>query len=138
MGSNNNVKAAVTLSISMLHSSRPNSMSTGEVELAGTLRADGTVQLDQIPHFAPGRVTVVLRYEANTAQCLPLSDVFFGLMDEIWAGQKARGFVPRPVEDVEAEHQRLQAEAECEIEGAIRLQEESRRLRTQAEQRQSS
>lgn len=112
-------------------------MSSGEIEAAGTLRADGTVQLDQKPNLAPGRVIVLLRHEGQTAKSQPPGDVFFQLMDEIWAGQKARGFVPRAASDVENEHQRLQAEADEEIEAAIRLQEESRRLRAQAEERQS-
>jgi hypothetical protein len=62
-----------------------------------------------------------------------LGDAFFRLIDEIWTAQKARSFVPRTAEEVEAEHQQLQAEAEEEIEGAIRLQEESRKLRSQAD-----
>lgn len=114
-------------------------MSTGEVRLVGTLRPDGTVQLDQMPHLPPGRVTVVLSHETRQMpQDRPPCDAFFRLMDEIWAGQKARGFVPRAAEEVEADRQRLQAEAEGEIEDAIRLQEESRRLRAAAEERQSS
>ena len=113
-------------------------MSTGEVEVRGTLRADGSLQLDQTPNMLPGRVTVVLRRESQTATGQPLGGAFFQMMDEMWAGQKARGFVPRAVDEVETEHHRLQAEAEDEIEAAIRLQKESRRLRAQAEgERQS-
>jgi len=102
-------------------------MSAGEVEAAGTLTADGTVRLDQKPNLAPGRVTVVLRHEREPAEVHPPGQAFFRLMDEIWAGQKARGFVARAADEVQTEHQRLQAEAEEEIEAAIRLQEESRR-----------
>jgi hypothetical protein len=36
-------------------------MSLGEVVLGGTLKPDGTVELDQKPNLAPGRVQVVLR-----------------------------------------------------------------------------
>lgn len=113
-------------------------MNTAEVEMAGTLRADGTVQLDQKPNLAPGRVTVVLRQEQRTSVGQPPGETFFRLMDEIWAGQKARGFVPRAADDVASERHRLQAEAEEEIEEAIRLQEESRRLRAQAEEERQS
>jgi hypothetical protein len=42
-----------------------NSMGMSEVQVAGTLKADGTVQLDQKPLLAPGRVTVVLRHEVQ-------------------------------------------------------------------------
>lgn len=113
-------------------------MSMSEVEVAGTLRADGTVQLDQKPNIAPGRVTVVLRHETQAVKAQPPGDAFFQLMDEIWTGQKARGFVPRMVEEIRTEHHRLGAEAEEEIEAAIRLQEESRRLRAHAEEERQS
>jgi transposase len=36
-------------------------MSPNEVVVAGTLRADGTLDLDERPNLAPGRVVVVLR-----------------------------------------------------------------------------
>jgi hypothetical protein len=36
-------------------------MSLDETVVDGTLRSDGTVELDQKPNLAPGRVTVVLR-----------------------------------------------------------------------------
>ena len=43
--------------------------------------------------------------------------------------------LPDSVEEVEAERRQLRQEGEAEIEAAIRLQEESRRLRQQAEGR---
>ena len=39
-------------------------MSRTEVTVEGTLREDGTVELDAKPALPPGRVTVVLRQEA--------------------------------------------------------------------------
>jgi hypothetical protein len=39
-------------------------MSLHEVMVEGTLQPDGTLQLDEKPNLAPGRVTVVLRQEA--------------------------------------------------------------------------
>jgi hypothetical protein len=39
-------------------------MSLDEAVVEGTLRSDGTVELDQKPNLAPGRVTVVLRSHA--------------------------------------------------------------------------
>lgn len=113
-------------------------MSTGEVQVGGTLNDDGSLQLDQAPKMSPGRVTVILRREPETKCRQPLGEGFFQAMDQIWAGQKARGFVPRAAGDVDKEHQRLQAEAEEEIEAAIRLQDESRRLRAQAEEERQS
>jgi hypothetical protein len=55
------------------------------------------------------------------------------MIDEIWTGQHARGFLPRTSDEVETEDHRLQAAAGEEIEAAIRLQEESRRLRAKAD-----
>ena len=39
-------------------------MSLGEVVIEGTLKPDGTLELDQKPSLSPGRVTVVLRQES--------------------------------------------------------------------------
>jgi hypothetical protein len=38
-------------------------MSLEEIVVAGTLKPDGTLELDQKPSLAPGQVTVVLRQE---------------------------------------------------------------------------
>jgi len=103
-----------------------------EVVLEGTLKPDGTLELDQKPNLAPGRVTVVLRQGAET-KARPLDESFFQMMEGIWAGQKARGQVPRSEAEVEAERRRFREESEAEVEAAIRLQEESRRLRQQAD-----
>lgn len=42
-------------------------MSLQEVVIEGTLKPDGTLELDQRPNLAPGRVTVVLRQEKASA-----------------------------------------------------------------------
>ena len=42
-------------------------MSFTEVVVEGTLKPDGTLELDQKPGLPPGRVTVVLRQEAEPA-----------------------------------------------------------------------
>ena len=38
-------------------------MSLNETVIEGTLKADGTLELDEKPNLSPGRVTVVLRQE---------------------------------------------------------------------------
>ncbi|HEV3341327.1 MAG TPA: hypothetical protein VG125_13245 [Pirellulales bacterium] len=113
-------------------------MSPGEVMLGGTLKADGTLDLDQKPNLSPGRVIVVLRQESGTKAAEPLGAGFFQMMEEIWSGQQARRFVSRAVEEISAERNQLQAEAAREIEAAIRLQEESRRLREQSRSEEPS
>ena len=42
-------------------------MSLQEIVVAGTLKSDGTLELDRKPDLPPGRVTVVLRPESETA-----------------------------------------------------------------------
>jgi hypothetical protein len=42
-------------------------MSLQEIVIAGTLKPDGTLDLDQKLNLAPGRVTVVLRQESEAA-----------------------------------------------------------------------
>jgi len=108
-------------------------MSFGEIVIEGALRPDGTLELDQKPKLAPGRVTVVLRPGSETKGPRPLNDSFFQMMEEIWVGQQARGHVPRSVEEVEAERRQLRQDWDAEVDAATRLQQESRHLRQQAE-----
>jgi hypothetical protein len=42
-------------------------MSLNEFVVQGTLRPDGTLELDQKPDLSPGRVTVVLRQQPQTS-----------------------------------------------------------------------
>ena len=59
-------------------------------------------------------------------------------MEQIWAGQRARGHVPRSKEEIDAEIDSMSDEMEDEIQEAIRLQEECRRAREQANSAQES
>ena len=43
-------------------------MSLSEVMIEGTLKPDGTLELDQKPNLPAGRVTVVLRQEAKAPE----------------------------------------------------------------------
>ena len=43
-------------------------MSVQEIVVAGILKPDGTLELDQKPDLPPGRVTVVLRQESEAAR----------------------------------------------------------------------
>jgi hypothetical protein len=74
-------------------------MSLSEVVLEGTLKPDGTLELDQKPSLSPGRVKVILQ----PASAAPpgrrgLADV----IDEIRRGHQARGFPGRSAEEIEA------------------------------------
>ena len=102
-------------------------MNLSEVVVAGTLKPDGTLELDEKPKLAPGRVQVIVQALPE----LPDGDPFWDMMKSIWAQQKARGHVPRSVEEVEAERRKMR-EDWARRQGAIeQLQEESRRLRGQ-------
>jgi len=63
---------------------------------------------------------------------------FFQMMEEIWAGQRARSHIPRTEEEVEAERRELWLGWAIRQEGIERLQEESRRLRDESEGRMES
>ncbi len=99
-------------------------MSLSEVVVEGTLKPDGTLELDQKPNLPPGRVQVIVQALPE----LPDGDPFWDLMKSIWGEQKARGHVPRSVEEVEAERREVREGWARRQEAIERLQEESRRL----------
>ena len=74
-------------------------MSTAEI-VEGTLMADGTLELDQKPSLAPGRVQIIVQ------PLVPLAGRRRGLADaieEIKQEQLARGYKGRTREEMEAE-----------------------------------
>jgi hypothetical protein len=95
------------------------------VVIEGTLRPDGTLDLDEKPNLPPGRVQVIVQPLPE----LPADDPFWQRIQAIWAGQKARGHVPRSAEQVQAERQALNDEMDQEIDAAGRLQQEARARR---------
>jgi hypothetical protein len=100
-------------------------MNLEEAIVEGTLRPDGPLELDRKPNLTPGRVTV----RVQSLPQLPVGDPFWEMMKEIWAGQQARGHVPRSVEEVETERRQMREDWEERQQAIERLQEESRRLR---------
>ena len=70
---------------------------TGEV-IDGTLRQDGTLELDQKPSLVPGRVKVTLQPAQAGMPGRGLAEV----IDEIRQSQQARGFQGRSAEEIEA------------------------------------
>lgn len=100
-------------------------MTTNAVELQGTLREDGTLLLDNRPDLPPGRVRIVL--QPLTVSKSEAKDII-EVLKEIHAEQARRGYVPRSVEDINAEiaESRDEGERERLIE---QIQEECRRER---------
>jgi hypothetical protein len=64
-------------------------MSLNEVVIEGTLKPDGTLELDQKPSLSPGRVTVVLRQESEAA---PLKEGWWPYMQRVRAEREAAGY----------------------------------------------
>jgi hypothetical protein len=57
---------------------------------------------------------------------------FWQSMQKIWEVQRARGHIPRAVEEVESQRQTFRQEMKDEIQEDMRLQEECRRARDPA------
>jgi hypothetical protein len=102
-------------------------MSQTAIVVQGIVRPDGTLQLDERLNVPAGRVQVVVQPLPDVS-----SDPFWQGMEAIWAGQAARGHVPRSAEDVEAERKAVRQEMEEEIQEAMRIQEDCRRSRDEA------
>ncbi len=103
-------------------------MGPNETVIEGTLKPDGTLELDEKPNLPPGRVSVRMRPLA----VLPDGDPFFEMLKGIWAARAQAGLTPRTVEEIEAQRRQLRDDSEQEVLEAGRLQEESGRLREQA------
>ncbi len=84
-------------------------MSLNTVIIAGTLKADGTLELDERPALAPGRVQVAIVPTRPPVAGRP-GRTILDVLDEIRAGQAARGYRGRSIEEMEAEEARRRAE----------------------------
>jgi hypothetical protein len=100
-------------------------MSAGHVVVEGTLKPDGSLELDSKPNLPPGRVQLIVQPLPE----LPNDDPFWQMMQRIWADRKAAALTPRSTEEVEAARRALRDDIEADIDKAVQLQEESRHLR---------
>jgi len=82
------------------HGSR--AMNPNETVIAGTLKPDGTLELDEKPNLPPGRVQVIVQARSKS---MPAQRGLLEVMDEIRASQRARGYPGRTVEEMQAEEQ---------------------------------
>ena len=103
-------------------------MNVPSVTVPGIVKPDGTLELEGKLLLPAGKVQVTVQPLPE----LPRDDPFWQMMEEIWAGQKARGHVPRSEEEVESERRRVREEWEDRMREIERIQIESRRLREQA------
>jgi hypothetical protein len=95
------------------------------VVVEGTLKPDGSLELDGKLDLPPGRVQLIVQPLPELAK----DDPFWETMEGIWAARAAAGLTPRTTEEVEAQRRALRLDVEEEIEKARRLQKESVRLR---------
>jgi hypothetical protein len=86
-------------------------MSLITAAVQGTLKEDGTLDLDETPTLAPGRVLVVIvpMPIATFDQARPQ---ILDVLDRIRVAQEARGYRGRSSEEMEADEADRQAEAE--------------------------
>lgn len=102
---------------------------TMPVSIQGTVKPDGSLQLDEKVTLPAGRVQVLVQPLTP-----PESHPFFEAMERIWAEQRARGHVPRTVEEIEAEREAMRDESEEEIQESERIYEECQRSKRMANQ----
>jgi hypothetical protein len=103
-------------------------MSQTAIVVQGIVKADGTLELAEKLNVPAGRVQVVIQPLPDLS-----SDPFLQRMEAIWAGQRARGHVPRTREEIDAELRDLREDAVVEIDAAERLHEECQRARSEGE-----
>jgi hypothetical protein len=84
-------------------------MSLDRVVVMGTLKSDGTLELDDRPPLAPGRVQVAILPTRTPAAGQPGRTVL-DVLDEIHAAQAARGYRGRSIEEMEADEAERRAE----------------------------
>ena len=101
-------------------------MTTNSIEIQGTLREDGTLVLDDKPNLPAGRVKVTVEPVPDLTQ----TDVW-QVLERIWAGQRARGHVPRAREQIDVELEAARQEDEERMQALERIHEESHQARQQ-------
>jgi hypothetical protein len=90
--------------------------------LQGVVTPDGSLELQgklSLP-AAPVQVTIVPMPD------LPKDDPFWQRMQAIWAGQKARGHVPRSVEEIDADKKAARDEWDERMQRLERIQAEAK------------
>jgi hypothetical protein len=86
-------------------------MSLNTVIIMGTLKADGTLELDERPTLAPGRVQVAIAPTQMPTKGGPRRTIL-DVLDEVRASQTARGYRGRSIEEMQADEAARRAEDE--------------------------
>jgi hypothetical protein len=101
-------------------------MTGNAIEIQGALREDGTLVLDNKPNLPPRRVKVTVEPLPDLTQ----TDVW-QVLERIWAGQRARGHVPRTREQIDAELEAARQEDEERMQALERIHQECSQARQQ-------
>jgi hypothetical protein len=99
-------------------------MKAETLRVQGTLQPDGTLVLDEKLALPAGRVCVTIQPLQEPEGANPMR--LLAVMKQLWAGQQARGHVPRNRDEIDAEINQLRNEAEEEMQTAERLHQECR------------
>ena len=84
-------------------------MSLGEAIVVGTLNADGTLVLDQVPNVPPGRVEVTIKPNPSVPTSRPgLAEV----ISQIQRDQAVRGFVGLSTQEMAYEEKARQEDVD--------------------------
>ena len=102
-------------------------MSEMPVEVEGTVREDGTLELDKKLSLPAGRVRVTVK----PAPVSPAGEDLWTVLERIWADQKARGCVPPTGEEIDAEVQAFRDEVEEHFLAIEKLQSDAEKARQQ-------
>src|SRR5205823_10521765 len=96
------------------------------IVLHGTLKPDGTLELDEKPNLPPGRVQVAIQTEAPPT---PAAQGWWGVLQKIWAEQAATGHRGRTREEIDAEINALRDEWEERMAALEKIHQEAERNR---------
>jgi hypothetical protein len=84
-------------------------MDATPITVRGTVRPDGTLELDRSVSLPPGPVWVTIEPEPSAAPERPHRGLI-EVLDEIHASQRARGFKGSSAEEIDADEARRRAE----------------------------
>jgi hypothetical protein len=102
-------------------------MTTPVLTVNGSIRPDGSLELDERLSLPAGRVQVTIVPLPE----LPKDDPFWHMMQGIWETRRKAGLQPRSAEEIEAERRAVREEWEERMRRLDVIREEARRLRGQ-------
>jgi hypothetical protein len=91
------------------------------VRVQGVLKSDGTLELDESPQMAPGRVRVELTREISSDP--EAADSVWSVLEGIRKKREAEGVPRRTAEEIDAEINALRNEFEDRLEEIDRMRE---------------